>query len=313
MDDWATRLSESPRIQAVFGIVGLLSAVIRLIAFAFPGTPDMVAHISTGFLILALLFLAYPLFVKVRGVLSPRLDEENVHLFISGRYGMGYASIQVDCHISENGSAVVRREVDVEAFCEIDSLDTFLLVPESAPDDRVRREANHIEVRSLTPGRDVYRVYSRREERTLSSVIGISPRLVEGDSVTYELKERLPRGLFAIDLDEEALRERRIPDYFGWRINRPTKKLTLNVHFPEAVKPHSYDGEVRYAAAAPGLPSERQQRLERNRLSGPFLVPASEENHYTLVLSVDYPTIGLIYIINWQPPKPSDEATEPTE
>jgi hypothetical protein len=158
----------------------------------------------------------------------------------------------------------------------------------------------------------------------------ISPPLIEGQQVRYELVEHLPEGLYGVNLTRAQQRVRKTDyDYFGWTINRPTRKLRLRTYFPERLEPTDYGVEVRYASAAPGIPSvayqlEEQGRLERPSLDGP------DGGRYSLKLDVSYPMIGLVYILRWLPleskggrqlplpdlidiPKPSGTLAEPTE
>lgn len=242
---------------------------------------------------------------------TPAVDEdEQCYGTIAERYGIGYDSLDVECVIAEDGSAMVTRRVQVDACSEIGELDTFLLIRESAPTGE-ERYIDLIEARSLTPDWDVSVTDVRKEYGRLSALVAISPPLTEDQNVGYELKEQLPAGLYAIDLTKEQIKERETPyEYFGWNINRPTRKLTLTVYFPEAInRPATYGAEV-WIASASGMPSNRVQHEEQKRLKRPVL--DSVGGRYFLRLSVDYPMIGLIYILRWQP-LTTQETTEPTE
>jgi len=299
MSNWLIKLWNSRTMQTFVGILGLLGLFINLMALAFPSMSNLIRWIATGFLVFAALFLAYPLFNRMRGRL---ITDEDVYQRMAKRYGLGYGNLQVECRIKADGSAEVQREVTVEAFSVIDQLDTFLLVPEPDLAGREARTIDRVRLRSLADERSVTLMHSRSKEGILSTTIGIFPPLKEGEILTYELTEKLPLGLYAVD--EQTLAKRNTPyDYFGWNINRPTRKLSMRIYFPSSVMPDinsdGYGVEVRYAAAAPGLFSQRQQYEEQKRLKRPLLV--GPEGKQCLKLDVDYPMIGLIYILRWQP------------
>jgi hypothetical protein len=289
------RILQSKAAQTIFVLLGAFAAIVKLVAFAFPNLPVIAQWIATVSLLVVGIYFAFVILRKFL-VLS---REEDVYRHNATRYGVGYDTISVEWAIREDGSAQVRREVEVEAFSEIIELDTFLLLPEAVGHNH--KDIDVISVRSLTTGWDV--VITRSQEKTgaLSAVLAISPPLRKNDRIAYELVESLPVGLYAIDLKEEELKNRKTSyDYSGWNVNRPSRRLSLRVYFPEGMKPLIYAGEVRYASASPGLPSDRRQHDEENRLSGPQVIKPIPE-HYGLKLDIDYPMIGLIYIIRWQP------------
>ncbi len=249
----------------------------------------------------------------------PLNDAEEAYKYLAERYGIGYDQLAVACTVHSDGSAEVRRRVEVKAYSEIRQLDTFLLIPESPPPGE-KWTIDPLQVRSLSPDYNVSRRTFGQQGR-LSALIMISPQLGAGEQFTYELTEQLPASLYAIDLAEEKLAERKTSyDYFGWSINRPTRKLSLKVYFPEEVKPEVYGFEVRYASAAPGIPSESFHLEERKRFARPNLI-GPQGGRYVLTLEVDHPMIGLIYILRWQPlktppkkmPRQAEETAEPTE
>ncbi len=224
---------------------------------------------------------------------------EQCYKFSAERYGAGYTSLVVTCAIHDNGSATVTRIVEVEAFTDLPQLDTYLLVPEKSPDDNVR-EINIDKVKSLTPSKEVALTAMKEELAKKSAVITITPRLKASEKITYEMVENLPVGLYAIGLNEEEILKRESPlDYFGWNINRPTKKLTLNVRFPKSYKPTQFNQQVRFASAS-GFPSTRLQDKEQEYISDPILV-TDEDDTSLLSLEIDYPMIGLVYILLWNP------------
>lgn len=226
-------------------------------------------------------------------------NAEQAYTYFASRYGIGYASLEVECTIRSDGSATIRRVVAIEAYSEVNRLDTYLLIPERIDADQPA-PISLTQVRSLTPGVNVTLIDTKKELMRLSAIIAISPPLYQGKGVTYEVIEEIPARSFAIDLTEEELAQRKTPyDYFAWNINRPTRKLALRVYFPEYPRHEIYGAEVRYASAS-GFPAERLQYEERKNLKGPVMV-GPQGGRYVMQLDVDYPMTGLIYVMHWQP------------
>jgi hypothetical protein len=228
-------------------------------------------------------------------------DGEGAYRYFAMRYGIGYKQLDVDCTIRLDGSARVRRTVEVEAFSQTKQLDTFLLIPESPPSDR-EWDIDLLAARSLSPDFSVSIPKVLEQDGKLSAKLEISPQLGEGQQIVYELVEKLPAGLYAVDFTEADLANRKTPiDYFGWTVNRPTRSLNLDVYFPVDTKPDSFGFEVRYASVAPAFPSDNYQREEEKRIRPTLIGP--EGGRYCLRLCVDYPMIGLVYILSWEPLK----------
>ena len=113
--------------------------------------------------------------------------------------------------------------------------------------------------------------------------------------------ESLRPGTFAVDLTKEEVEQRsKADEYFGWAISRPTARLSLAVYYPRGVEPTGCRNEVRYASAAPGIPSSALQITEQGRVRKPSL-DGPEDGAYGLKWDVDFPAVGLIYILVWAP------------
>ncbi len=223
------------------------------------------------------------------------LDAEKAYTYSAARYGMGYDTLRLRLTIREDGSAEVYRYVDVEAYSQIDSLDTYLLKNDEDEDDKGSSKIELKGAKSLSLDR-VIRIEDKRDAMSrLSSMMIISPQLSYGDRLTYEMREEAPPGLFAVD--RETLQKREDPhDYFGWNINRPTRRLILEVYFPKDCIWDKYESEVRYADVG-GYPSPNLQLAEKRRLQEPKVAFANQ--YPVLRLEVEYPMTGLIYILRW--------------
>jgi hypothetical protein len=165
-----------------------------------------------------------------------------------------------------------------------------------------KREVVSVDIEPVAPPPYVSLVRTVPLEKKLFAEIAFSPELHEGTAAGFKMTEKLSPGLFAVGLSEKDLRKRCNPDkdYFGWNIDRPTRTLRLKVFFPEGVKPRVFGSEVRYAIAFSDTETARFQYEEQKRLQGPFLT-GPERLSYILKLDVEYPMIGMIYILYWQP------------
>lgn len=221
---------------------------------------------------------------------------EQAYAYFASRYGIGYDLIQVQWTIDRDGSATLRRIIEIEAFSKIENLDTYLLIPESSQE----RQIDFVSVDSLTEGRTVTLSDIKKELGRLSALTTISPPLNRGEKIRYSMKEKLPKGLYAIDMTAAELAKRRADyDYSGWNINRPTRKISLQVEFPPYFKPNIFSSEVRYASAS-GFASVRTH-YEEEQNSTPTLTLGPTGDRFLLKLEVDYPMLGLIYILRWRP------------
>jgi hypothetical protein len=225
------------------------------------------------------------------------LDDEVNYEYQANRYGVGYQDFDVHCIIDEDGSATVVRDVQVEAFSTVGELDTFIRIKEEDPFGQSRNiKKGKITTRS---DRNLKLIVIEEKPGMLLADIKIAPSLKKGEKLQYAIEEHLPKGLFAINLDEDELSKRETKyDYFGWHINRPTKSFALKVEFPPNIIPIDYDAEVKYAASA-GNPSNRVQYEEQNNLK-PIIVEHNA-NRSILRLEVNYPLYGLVYILRWEP------------
>ncbi len=240
---------------------------------------------------------------NVHGVstgLSESCTHDQFYTYSTKRYGIGYDSLDIECIIDEDGSAVIRREVVATAYSEVDTLYTYLLTAEESPSGK-KRNLQHGNLKSLTESKSVtWKANKKRRDDRLSGEIIIFPPLSVGESITYEMRENLPKKLFAINLSKIELGKRETPwDYINWNIIRPTRKLSLRVYFPEYAKPKYVNAEVRYSTPA-GLSIGNLQHEERKLLHD----QVKEETgggQSVLKLEIDYPMPGLVYEIRWLP------------
>ena len=218
------------------------------------------------------------------------------YTYFASRYGIGYDSLEIKWMINEDGSALLQRTIEIEAFSGVENLDTYLLIPENEEN----RKIEFISVDSLSPKRNISLSDVKKEPGKGSAMISISPPLKKEEKMRYKMVENLPPSLYAINMTSQELSERQEAfDYCGWNINRPTRKVSLQVEFPNIIKPDEYNLEVRYATTS-GFPSSRKH-FEESRRFDPILTLSPQRDKSILRLDIDYPMIGLIYILRWRP------------
>jgi len=235
---------------------------------------------------------------------------ENAYKYSAMRYGMGHGELKVSCTIRKDGSASIVRQVTVEAYSQLSRLETSLIIPEPPPSGKKRGFSSPPRIEPTTDY-NVSLVKAVERERKQFAEIAFSPELHEDEIGGFKMTEEISPGVYAIDLSEEDIANRKTPyDYFGWNIDRPTRSLHLWVYFPDGVKPVVYGAEVHYTPVVQDIATTRVQYEEQKRITGPSLV-GPEGGRYTLRLDVDFPMIGLIYIVRWQPvPRKTGETIE---
>lgn len=297
--DLTERLLKSTHVRLAALAIGFLSGSAKLLDFIF-AAPIVQAFATIG-LFTVILYFVFVILYRIIG----RSEDEKVYQIMSKRYGMSYDLVEVDCTIKENGSAIVQRTIDVRAYSNIEEVDNFMLIGEKDPDGNERDiRLDRKNVKSLSNDHTITIAPGatgiRKEFGRLSAVVAITPPLKNGDSMKYQLIEHLDEGLFAINLTPDQINKRKSNfDYFGWNINRPTQKLIIRVFFPINYKPEFFRDQVRYASVS-GFPSDRTQKNEELRLKKPSISQV-DGGRYVLNQEIDFPMIGLIYILRWQP------------
>ncbi len=230
------------------------------------------------------------------------LIPQQIYESLAHRYGFAYESVDVECAIHDDGACTITRRIEVKAFAQYDTIDTFLLTPHLSRDDGdVALDVDAI--RSLTKRHRVSLEQVRNEFKRLSALIRFDPPLVDGASCQYELVENCPPGTYELTGTRERLAARQAegnPDeYFAWTISRPTRRLTMRIFFPDGFTPPETAVQVRFATAS-FFPSVGLQTVEQNRVPLPQ-THGPMGNRYYVVQEVDYPMINLIYMVRWLP------------
>lgn len=175
-------------------------------------------------------------------------------------------------------------------------------------------------VRSLTEPYSIVLEDEKEDEEShiseRSSLLHISPSLTAGARMRYELEEVRNKSngepLHSTFESLAALKSKRKPDpvfgydeYFGWHVNRPTRRLVMEVIFPAGWRFETKDVAVLYANVS-SFPTTQRQMNEREQVEfrGAFRSGGQSDPYdgrYFFRLEREYPMIGLIYAIQWRP------------
>lgn len=306
MDNRFLTLLESRTAQGVALLITVVAGVVQVIETALPGAVRPIA------LVVLILFAAYlggavvtTLIRRRSRNLTPPLSPAQVaYDYDADRYGIGYESLDIECLVGVDGGAQVERKVTVAAHSRIETLDTYLVVPERSASG-TPFAIDTLKLEALSGDRELTFAPLRDQSGKVTVGINFSPPLLAGETTAYGLRQVVAPGTYAVNLPAAELAQRELPDYFAWNINRPTRRLVIRIYFPEAAKPTIYGARAQYASAS-GLPSRTDHHKEqlgghlKTRMRGPF------GGQYVLELTVDQPMVGLIYMLQWTPsPRPA--------
>lgn len=253
-------------------------------------------------------------------VVGPSIEtdpDERLYVRLSERYGLGYESMRLVYQIDADGSAKLTRVVEVVAKSQLQMLDTFVNVRKehgkSSSEGEHFTTGPEVEVASRTIGIafEIRRNPPSTSVTILSSTssLEIAPSLKPEQRATYELIQRLsstPEDRLHNAFATRKMMEQHgskddvfgYDEFFAWHINRPTRNLQMKVVFPEGWNFRFHDSDVLYAAVDP-FPTTIRQQEEGKRLK----IKSDQDDYHRSILhlNVDYPMLGLVYVIKWRP------------
>jgi hypothetical protein len=222
------------------------------------------------------------------------VDDEDIYRITAEKYGFGYNRGVLTCVIDGDGNAAFVREMQIEAHTTVEEMNFYLIFPEST--DVSEEPIAPPEVESLTPGYSL-KPDARSTNNRYYTRFEIEPPLPSGKTLEYIFTERTRKPLYAPDKSKIGTTPW---DYYAWDITRPTKRLEVLVTFPVGFRPDRPAHDVWYSIGQ----SQTRNPAEYNRVR-PFLKSEKIGALETLKLSVDYPVLGLTYVIRWEPPDPN--------
>lgn len=217
--------------------------------------------------------------------------------FYAERFGVGHRQVTFECRIDDKGGAEASRTVRVDAFSEIQFLDTILLFDHNGPNGNTDERFEGVEITSIDTNRSRK---IRHEQRILDNQPGVAhnilfdPPLQRNDTSGYIMKEK-GHGFFRLG----SIGEREEREFFGWSTERPTQLLELIVIFPEG----QYPGQARTEVSRTSCSGGRENPPKRNEMKrvGDPQTAKLEDGRFALKLSINYPVHGLVYKMTWDP------------
>jgi hypothetical protein len=206
---------------------------------------------------------------------------------------MSYQSYKATCAIDTSGAATFTREMALKAYSEVANVTYYMLLPEYPPEDE--HILDLMDLRSVDSDHEVHPVV---EEEQISGRLRleatIDPPLRPGKELRLESPERATGPLFVFEKEPGNSMDW---DYFAWDVSRPTRRLEVSVVFPPGRRPLKPIHDVWYALGLSMIRHDAEyERVARNL----------EENREGVVsilrLSVEYPILGLTYVIRWDLP-----------
>jgi len=290
-------------IPTVITIVGFIAAVFGIL----PPVSDWIHLMVSGILGGLSFIYIFWLIVDISYALGQRwsgTDRIRLHQVISRLHGLEYARLELYGKLDTDGSMVFTRTMEAVAHDEgINAIDHYMHTPEALT--RLGPTAPDIPVPTveIIQGKHTATATIHRQSKDhLRFIVNFTPQLRVDNPVVYVTKEHYSKQTFAIFCDQlrEVPTNVRDREYFAWDITHPTKSFKLEIEFPPNLHPKTFEPEVWRGASRVVKDNETMAIWES-------LKPVPRGDSTSLVLEVDYPLLGLTYVIKWKPPdRPND-------
>lgn len=228
-----------------------------------------------------------------------QFKEEEAYRYLSLQYGWGYKSIQVTGSIDRDGGMRLRRNVTVQAFMQLTELEQSLHVRPNPTDQGSTLQ--NVQVFDPTNRARLYEVYPLPDGWV--GKVKFDPGLRADEHFPYTLQEDIPAGTYRLDVPPIEMAEAVDKyDWLGWRIDRPMQRLSLQVIFPKGYTPHEDGYALRvYYQPLPSDTDKGRQHADEQARSHVLLAKDDSSGEAKLLLTVDSPILGLLYMIRWNP------------
>jgi hypothetical protein len=293
---------KSKPLQALALLITLSVGLFKLLGGAFPGYTQILAF---GFLFLALGYIILIVVVnehrwrkEVMRLLEAKASEEQTaYELMSRRYGFGYELLEVDCNIFDQGNVRIEHGYDIVARSRIAHLDSYLVLEPDGPGS----VKVHPKIGAFPSEKQMQLVPDSTTPNKSVISVELSDPLTDGERIAYTVIQEIDYPFFGQESDDF--------DYFGWSVNRPTKRMVLSLVFPQTMRPVDYETEVLIAAVATEIKLKRQNLQEKLRIGEPKVEQIEGGRLFKLRLEIDYPMVGLIYIFRWRSSSAAARAT----
>lgn len=231
-------------------------------------------------------------------LLDDRASHMLAHVTNAALYGVVYYEDKVECDLAANGSMIVNHGFQLAATQEaVNGVQHFTWLPIT------RQEGKEIELEA--PAKRLGRARFQVEWSTevvshqnggLVKRFRAVPSLPLGKRFEYSWEERLPKGAFAMNLEEmdDAGREW---EYYFHRIGYPTEKLDFSVLLPQGFKPVRVEHDAWYARHTYLRHMREQARVLKHAVRDQWI-----SGRFRLRIVVENPLLGITYVLKWKPP-----------
>lgn len=293
---------ESTQGKVIVGIIGLIATLVRILPMVLssPDNPNWLNIVATVFIVGSVLVLLVSFVVSYSN--NSEVNEDQRYRETIQQYGLGYENVSVVCAINEHGGAKVKYRIRATAYRDISQLESYLEIPEELPSSNQRdvietTEAEITRRADYGSERNFFHKTTDVKERMVSSFIDLDPIVPAGTEVESTFYFTLPDGLYSINEPREIYNQRSTQyDYFGWNIRFPTKKLEIEIEFPNSFEPTAPRADVCFSQPTlSGKPPRRRLQEQYSKLRQ----PRHQEGRHRLTLDVDFPLVGLVYFVTW--------------
>ena len=213
-----------------------------------------------------------------------KINDEACYSIYAQKYGVGFDLIDISCVINDDGSAKVTRQSTVTAYTVIGEVYTHLFPGNTATATThpVITQTNRV----YENHRERIRIKRHQEgaNHGSSATIQFNPELNPDEEITYKLEQTTSAGIFN---DPE--------NYLAWYIDRPTKKLLIQVYLDSQTyeSVHSRVNFPNLKQINEAMPHQNEENRARPKIE-------FQREQVRLELTVDYPIVGLVYRLMWK-------------
>lgn len=284
----------SQTVGTIVLLITMFTGLYKLVGGVFPQQARIFGAIFLLIIGSYAIFVVWPKIIRffklIEKIEDRILPDQVAYELMAQRYGSGYEVLDVKCNIFGVDRLQIDHAYRIKAFSRLSQLDHYLSLESSNQD----HSQVLVEIVDAPPSNvielNIPMIPANKSSSNKPIVsVNIADPLSEGSEIAYTLRQKLNEKFYGIDAE----------DFFAWSINRPTKQLILSIIFPNDLRPRDHESKVWVASVAPELKSERNNIREKVRIGEPQ-IERIEERIYKLQIKIDYPMVGLIYVISWK-------------
>ena len=294
-------------IAKVIGFIAFLGAVCSIIGISIA---DIYADIKYRSLIISLLLafiiifiiyiIAYPSIQFLKDYLKIKRetikDNKNCFVFNYHCYGLYKELENVRYVLKDNGSMYVENKTTI-----VPTTENLYSIEERCRSSQFNSRDVNFSIN--TSGASRTKISSSLIVNGISEKIWkikFVPSVEKNSPFTIILKEELPNNSFS--MTKESLPVHLKYEYVSHQIRYPTKLLNMELVFPERLLPTDYEPDVWFGDGGLSNSNELARILNKNDTTAIFEDESTDNNRTLLRLKIEFPILGLMYVIHWNNP-----------